>query len=232
MPFLPFLDGLVELLDIGFRSRAKFAPGSFRIILLNDTDLMTQNATLISVLGRESLNSEGYSRSIWAPSGAAIKNTGANTVAFASVIVNIVKAATPAIATQYDCAVLLADGSAIANRLITAITANAFQVASHGLIAGDRVFFTGASAYPSLILADTFYFVVSTGLTTDQFRVAATSGGSAIAAGSSFTGDLVVRYANGVAIGFDKVPNDGGGNNTRNLQASQTLEITAQVGNT
>src|SRR6266542_3302408 len=58
-------------------------------------------------------------------------------------------------------------------------TADTFTFSSHGYVAGDIVVFatitttTGVTAY-------TKYYVISSGLTTNAFKVSATSGGSAI----------------------------------------------------
>lgn len=53
---------------------------------------------------------------------------------------------------------------------------------AHGLAADQRVRLIAASgvALPTGYSEDTTYFVISTGLTTDQFRLSATQGGSAV----------------------------------------------------
>jgi hypothetical protein len=52
----------------------------------------------------------------------------------------------------------------------------------HGLVAGDRVVFEAIEgvALPTGITQGTRYFVIATGLTTDAYKVSATSGGSSI----------------------------------------------------
>jgi len=61
-------------------------------------------------------------------------------------------------------------------------TANDVQSQTHGLAADDRVIFEVIEGLtvPAGLVAGTIYFVISTGLTTDAFRVALTSGGAAI----------------------------------------------------
>lgn len=56
------------------------------------------------------------------------------------------------------------------------------QSPAHGLVAGNSVLVwaTIGSALPTGIAEDTEYFVIATGLTTDAFKLSATSGGSAI----------------------------------------------------
>ena len=61
-------------------------------------------------------------------------------------------------------------------------------LAAHGLQAGDAFFFETTGALPTNVSANTQYFVLSTGLTTDTFRFAATAGGSAINSSGSQSG--------------------------------------------
>lgn len=62
--------------------------------------------------------------------------------------------------------------------IATDITNNDIFVKAHGLVADNRVVFWGA--LPTGLAVGTIYFVLATGLTTDSFRVAATSGGTVI----------------------------------------------------
>lgn len=62
------------------------------------------------------------------------------------------------------------------------------SLTSHGLSAGDQIYFTTDGALPTGVVASTIYFVISTGLTTDAFRFSATSGGSAIDTSGSQSG--------------------------------------------
>ena len=65
-----------------------------------------------------------------------------------------------------------------------AATANAttdlFTATAHGLAANDTVIIETDGTIPTGLTADTQYDVISTGLTTDDFKVSATLGGSAI----------------------------------------------------
>lgn len=83
----------------------------------------------------------------------------------------------------------------------TALTGAATVYApAHGLSAGQTVaFFAGPTGtLPTGITEGTIYYVIATGITTDQFQVSATSGGSAI----SFTGSGggFVQYIQGFAV--------------------------------
>jgi len=61
-------------------------------------------------------------------------------------------------------------------------TANDVQSQTHGLANDDRVEFEVIEGLtvPAGLTAGTLYFVIATGLTTDAFRVATTSGGAAV----------------------------------------------------
>lgn len=59
---------------------------------------------------------------------------------------------------------------------------------AHGFSAGDAVVFTTSGALPTGLTAGTVYYVISTGLTADEFRVSATSGGAAINTSSDGSG--------------------------------------------
>lgn len=60
---------------------------------------------------------------------------------------------------------------------------------SHGLTAGDRVCFQTSGALPTGLSTDTWYYVISTGLTTDDFEVSATKGGSGVNTTVAGTGE-------------------------------------------
>jgi len=72
----------------------------------------------------------------------------------------------------------------------TEVTNNDIQSNAHGLVLDNRVVFEVIEGLtiPAGLTAGTIYFVISTGLTTDAFRVSTTSGGGAVditAAGSA-----------------------------------------------
>ena len=60
----------------------------------------------------------------------------------------------------------------------------------HGLKAGDRVTFTTTGALPTGFTegTDTFYYVIATALTSDDFEISTTKGGSAVNATGSQSG--------------------------------------------
>lgn len=61
------------------------------------------------------------------------------------------------------------------------ITNNDIGCAAHGLVANDVVrFFPVGGTLPAGLSFDTRYFVISTGLATDSFRVSTTQGGSVV----------------------------------------------------
>lgn len=68
---------------------------------------------------------------------------------------------------------------------------------SHGFAAGDMVVFSSSGSLPTGLTAGTVYYVISAGLTTNEFRVSATSGGSAINTSSSGSGthSVTAKYS-------------------------------------
>lgn len=66
---------------------------------------------------------------------------------------------------------------------------------AHGRQAGDKVRFYTTGALPTGLTANTDYFVLSTGMTADTFRVSATQGGAAIATTGAQNGVHTCRYA-------------------------------------
>lgn len=59
---------------------------------------------------------------------------------------------------------------------------------SHGLSAGDLIVFSTTGSLPTGLVAGTTYYVISSGLTADSFRVAATSGGTQIVTSGTQSG--------------------------------------------
>lgn len=71
---------------------------------------------------------------------------------------------------------------------VTIASPGVFTSTAHGLSAGDTVVLETDGALPTGLSVDTQYYVISTGLTSDNFRLAATSGGSAINTSGSQSG--------------------------------------------
>ena len=71
-----------------------------------------------------------------------------------------------------------------------------FSSACHGLTAGTKVVLTtnddAPADLPCSLSINTIYYVIATGLTTDAFRLSATSGGSSIIVSGTVTGTLYV----------------------------------------
>jgi len=65
---------------------------------------------------------------------------------------------------------------------VDAIATDLIQSDGHGLIADDRVFFTtvAGESLPTGLSATTLYWVISSGLTTDAFKVSTSQGGAAV----------------------------------------------------
>lgn len=63
-----------------------------------------------------------------------------------------------------------------------------FSLTAHGLQAGEQVYFTTTGALPTGLTANTIYFVIATGLTTNAFEVSTTRGGAAVNTSGSQSG--------------------------------------------
>lgn len=72
---------------------------------------------------------------------------------------------------------------------VTIASPGVFTATSHGLSAGDTVILETDGALPTGLTADTQYYVISTGLSANDFRLSATSGGSAINTSGSQSGN-------------------------------------------
>jgi len=92
-----------------------------------------------------------------------------------------------------------------ATATITIASPAVITCTSHGLKAGDTVAFTTTGALPTGITASTPYYVISSGLTANTFRISETSGGSAINTSGSQSGTHTVRKVfadNGTYVEF------------------------------
>jgi hypothetical protein len=67
-----------------------------------------------------------------------------------------------------------------------------FNLACHGLSAGDKVVFTGGTSVPCGLTINAIYYVISAGLTTGAFQVSATNGGATISVSGEATGVFYV----------------------------------------
>lgn len=63
-----------------------------------------------------------------------------------------------------------------------------FTLANHGFVAGDTVRFRSDTTLPAGVTANTTYFVIASGLTTNAFKVSATLGGATIDVTDTGTG--------------------------------------------
>jgi microcystin-dependent protein len=76
---------------------------------------------------------------------------------------------------------------------VTLASPGVFTLNSHGLVAGDQVYFTTTGALPTGLSANTLYYVISAGLTTNAFEVSATRGGAAVNTSGSQSGTHTAR---------------------------------------
>ena len=71
---------------------------------------------------------------------------------------------------------------------VTIASPGVFSKTAHGLVAGDRLHFTTTGALPTGLSTNTDYYVISSGLTVDAFKVALSPGGAAINTSGSQSG--------------------------------------------
>ena len=86
---------------------------------------------------------------------------------------------------------------------VTIATPGVFTNASHGLTEGDSVELSTTGALPTGLATSTKYFVIATGLTTNNFQLSATVGGSAIATSGTQSGVHTLTRTTPVAVGND-----------------------------
>lgn len=88
-----------------------------------------------------------------------------------------------------------------------------FTKVSHGLVAGDRVYFTTTGALPTGLSALTVYYVIAAGLTADAFQLSTTAGGSAIVTSGTQSGTHTLVFSpyetGAVSSTTFKIPDNG-----------------------
>jgi hypothetical protein len=67
-----------------------------------------------------------------------------------------------------------------------------FAVPCHKLTAGDKVVITGGTTIPCGIDLNVIYYVISAGLTADEFQISATDGGGSISVSGATAGNFFV----------------------------------------
>lgn len=77
---------------------------------------------------------------------------------------------------------------------VTIASPAVFTLNSHGLEVGDPVYLTTTGALPTGLSANTIYYVISAGLTSNAFELSATRGGAAINTSGSQSGTHTLRY--------------------------------------
>jgi hypothetical protein len=71
---------------------------------------------------------------------------------------------------------------------VTIASPGVFTKTAHGLTAGDKLIFSTTGALPTGLTAGTTYFVIAGGLTSNDFEVSTTDGGSAVNTSGSQSG--------------------------------------------
>ena len=85
---------------------------------------------------------------------------------------------------------------------------------NHGFVAGDQLVFTTTGALPTGLTKFRRYYVLSTGLTTNSFRVSTTSGGSAVNTSGGQSGTHFIANAYTCRSGNANCARNGGSGKT------------------
>lgn len=185
-----FREQIIRGLGYGFGRGTLISSASFRAILLTDSVAIADNSSAIEVLKRELKNADHYTRVAFSPDGAAWSEANSRAeFPEANALVTVTAGAS---VLNFDGIVVIGDTQTPANGTITAISADTITLNGHGLASDTAIFVSSTDTYPTGLPADTIRYVRST--TTDQFQVATTAGGSAIALGSSWSGILTAHY--------------------------------------
>jgi Flp pilus assembly protein TadG len=77
---------------------------------------------------------------------------------------------------------------------VTGGSSTTFTKTNHGFVAGDQIFFSATGSLPTGLSKTTRYYVISSGLTANAFKVSTSSGGSAINATGSGTASIANTF--------------------------------------
>jgi hypothetical protein len=220
--------GLQDILKVYFQR------SGFQVALLQNSNGLTEQSTMIDFLSRELLEIQGYSRR--PISFAEAEDTPGNdlvakAVKFPEQRVTFLAGAT--LPLQFDGIALIYGAKVTGNFKITAISNGSDLGPVPILLAvGDQVFFTNAlNDVPTGLNLTTVYFVREIAADRSWFRVAATAAGANLTGlGSTWTGDLIARLAAGVIVNWEQRSPDGLGDRTFTIQQSQSHTIRVDLG--
>lgn len=193
MPWIPSRDMLRRLLEEHINGLVVPNPNKFYVLLTNASSF-ADTADMAAIVISEVVQEFGYARAQYNPSSGSYDATQTR-YEMPSVATTFTASGG---AIQFDRAVLISDGSVIANKIFTADAAtNRISVAAHSLINGDKVVPTADASgslpgglssivyYSKSIDANTIELYTDSNLAT---LVDFTTNGS---------GKLRLRYANG-----------------------------------
>lgn len=113
-----------------------------------------------------------------------------------SAILSIIGASTFSGASLFQRGVTLDDNVTLKSQITGTVTANAttdlLTLMSHGLVANNKVQFTTTTTLPAGLSLATDYYVISSGLTSDDFKVSTSQGGSTVDITDTGTGTHTV----------------------------------------
>ena len=96
----------------------------------------------------------------------------------------------------------IGQGAYVAGVTMTIATPAVFTLANHGFVASSKIIFSTTGALPTGLSANTVYYVLAAGLTTNNFEVSLMDGGTAVATSGTQSGvHSVSKVKNAVVAG-------------------------------
>lgn len=124
---------------------------------------------------------------------------------------------------------LLKIGNGLSGAVTFTAATDLVNYTAHGLVAGDTVKFSGITG-PTTPVNSTVYYVISSGLTADSFKIAATAGGTAINIDVDGTGTAVETFTTLGGLRSKSFKYDAEGIDITNHDSSQWKEILSGAG--
>ncbi|MFK0731417.1 MAG: hypothetical protein ACFKPT_02590 [Gloeotrichia echinulata GP01] len=192
---------ITESSKILFRGSTPPNPVKFRLCLAN-TATLSRVSSLADFLANELLPANGYSRQLANFSDGTYDTTDQR---LELPIINASFSASGG-SMQFQTAFLMADAASVASKSFTDAnvnaTSNSITITSHGFANGDKLIFTAdaLATLPGGITAGTIYQV--SGVTTNNFQLQPSGGGSTIDITDTGSGTFRARSADGIIVAY------------------------------
>jgi hypothetical protein len=192
LTFRRFESSLLKQGEVRLRQNGT-SPTNHYLILCYGT--LDENSTLEEILATELTEVNGYQRELLTfNTGVSQGNLPNLFYRFSANAVTITPSGSN---LTINSIVAIANASVNANKSVVSMveSTDIITVTGHGLTINDAVMFTEAGTIATGLEKNTIYYARD--ITTDTFKVSATSGGDAIDLTADSSGSLLMRYANG-----------------------------------